>query len=57
MTTDEIDDYMNIWVNSTLLPVQQLLAALKTMFGFAYYERQDVLDAIGLPGTCSGMFK
>ena len=57
MTADEVDAYMNLWITSPLLPVQQLLAALKTMYGFAYYERQDVLNAIGLPGSCSGLIQ
>ena len=57
MTVNEMDAYMNLWITSSLLPVQQLLAALKTIFGFAYYERQDVLDAIGLPGSCSGLVR
>ena len=57
MTADEVDTYMNLWITSPLLPVQQLLAALKTMYGFAYYERQDVLDAIGLPGSCAGLIQ
>ena len=55
MTVEEMDAYMNLWITNSLLSVQQLLAALKTLYGFAYYERQDVLDAIGLPGSCSGL--
>ena len=55
MTDEEASEYMHQWTTSTLTPQLQLLAVLKTVFGFAYYERQDVLDAIGLPGTCSRM--
>lgn len=57
MTDAEVDRYMQRWITSPLLPVQQLLAALKTIFGFAYYERQDVLDAINLPGSCKGLIQ
>ena len=55
MTEQEVDQYMEQWITSTLTSQLQLVAVLKTVFGFAYYERQDVLDAIGLPGTCSKM--
>jgi hypothetical protein len=55
MTEPDLNDYMQQWISSTNTPQLQLVAVLKTLFGFAYFERQDVLDAIGLPGTCSKM--
>jgi hypothetical protein len=45
--------YMQKWVDSTLLIPAQLLAALKTLYGFSYFERQDVLRAIGMPAFCA----
>ena len=51
----ELDEYLNNWAQSTLTPQCQLMAALKTLIGFAYYERIDVLEAIRIPGVCTAM--
>ena len=53
LPADEQKSYMKKWANSTLLIPAQLLAALKTLYGFSYFERQDVLHAIGMPPFCS----
>ena len=52
LSVDEQTSYMKKWANSTLLIPTQLLAALKTLYGFSYFERQDVLHAIGMPPFC-----
>ena len=51
----DLDEYLTTWSQSTLTPLCQLMAALKTLYGFAYYERSDVLEAIGIPGICTAM--
>ena len=53
LPVDEQTSYMKKWANSTLLIPAQLLAALKTLYGFSYFERQDVLHAIGMPPFCA----
>ena len=53
---EEQTSYMTKWANSTLLIPAQLLAALKTLYGFSYFERQDVLHAIGMPPFCAVSF-
>ena len=50
---EEQNNYIQKWSNSTLLIPAQLLAALKTLYGFSYFERPDVLQAIGMPPFCS----
>ena len=55
LSESELDAYMTDWSTSTLTPMCQLIAALKTLYGFAYYERSDVLEAIRIPGVCTGM--
>ena len=53
LNIDEQTLYMTKWTNSNLLIPAQLLAALKTLYGFSYFERQDVLHAIGMPPFCA----
>ena len=53
LDTVEQNAYMQKWIQSTLLIPAQLLAALKTLYGFSYFERQDVLYAIGMPPFCA----
>ena len=48
LSETELDEYHR--GVSTLTPMCQLMAALKTLYGFAYYERSDVLEAIRIPG-------
>ena len=55
LSETELDDYLTEWSQSTLTPMCQLMAALKTIYGFAYYERSDVLESIRIPGVCTGM--
>ena len=55
LSETDIDEYLTEWSQSTLTPMCQLMAALKTLYGFAYYERSDVLEAIGIPGICTAM--
>ncbi len=52
---EALDAYLHDWTTSTVTAQCQLMAALKTLFGFAYYERTDVLEAIRIPGVCVGM--
>ena len=55
LSETELDEYLTEWSQSTLTPMCQLMAALKTLYGFAYYERSDVLEAIRIPGVCTAM--
>jgi hypothetical protein len=50
-TADQIT-YLNEWANSSNLIRCQLLAALKTMYAFSYFEREDVLTAMNLRAIC-----
>ena len=45
--------YLQKWSSSSLLIPSQLMAALKTLYGFSYFERPDVLQAIGMPPFCN----
>ncbi len=55
MDATALDTYLRSWMESTLTAQCQLVAALKTLYGFAYYERTDVLEAIQIPGVCTAM--
>ncbi len=52
MSPEEQAQYLNNWGDSTNLIKSQLFAALKTIFGFAYFEREDVLQAMNLSPYC-----
>ena len=52
MPAEEQTAYLNTWGDSTNLIETQLLAAVKTFFGFAYFEREEVLEAIQIPPFC-----
>ena len=44
--------YLDDWAMSDSIYKQQLFAVLKTIFGFAYFEREDVLASLSLPSYC-----
>ena len=52
LSSKDKEDYLNTWTTSTFLVQAQLLAAVKAIYGFAYFEREDVLKATGLPPFC-----
>ena len=47
------DAYLLSWTQSDNIIQAQLLAALKTMYAFSYFERLDVLKAMGLDPHCA----
>ena len=49
---EEALDYLKRWADSRNLIKSQLLAAVKTLYGFSYFERDDVLSAMGMPPHC-----
>ena len=53
LNLEEQSKYLQKWSNSTLLIPAQLLAALKTLYGFSYFERPDVLQAMGMSPFCN----
>lgn len=55
LSESDLNAYLKTWTESTQVEMCQLVAALKTLYGFAYYERSDVLEAIRIPGVCSAM--
>ncbi len=52
LSLTEQAQYLNDWSKSTWLIPAQLMAALKAIYGFAYFEREDVLHATGLSPFC-----
>jgi len=52
MSDDDRENYLNDWANSDNLIRCQLMAALKTLYGFGYFDRPEVLEACGLPYFC-----
>ena len=42
---EEQTSYMKKWANLLLLIYRLILFFLKTLYGFSYFERQDVLHA------------
>ena len=55
MHHEEQSKYLNAWSNSNNLIEAQLMAAMKTIFGFSYFEREEVLEAIQLSSFCKSM--
>ena len=52
LTFVEQNKYIQRWATSGLLIPAQLFAALKTLYGFSYFERDDVLRAMNMPPFC-----
>ena len=52
MSSSDAAEYLQDWATSAQLIPAQLFAALRTMYGFSYFERVDVLKAMGLPPIC-----
>lgn len=52
MSPQKREEYLNEWGSSSNLIKSQLLAALKTIYGFAYFEREEILNALNLPPFC-----
>lgn len=52
MNSTDAAEYLQGWATSTQLVPAQLFAALRTMYGFSYFERVDVLTAMGMPPIC-----
>ena len=57
LSSDGRNRYLGTWADATNTAQCQLFAALKTLYGFAYYERVDVLLALGIPGACANLLK
>ena len=52
LSNDDAHDYMKRWSESNSLTKAQLLVALRTMYSFSYFERDDVLRAMGRKPHC-----
>ena len=55
MTAETRHEYLQGWAESDNLIQCQLMAAVKTLYGFGYFDREDVLKACGLPYFCGSM--
>tara|TARA_B100000519_G_scaffold112029_1_gene97036 strand:- start:140 stop:418 length:279 start_codon:yes stop_codon:yes gene_type:complete len=53
MPDQEADAYLAAWAHSTSVVRAQLMAAAKALYGFAYFERPEVLAAMQIPPHCS----
>jgi hypothetical protein len=52
LSTQERDEYLRSWIESTYLIPAQLIAALRTIFALTYFERIDVQTAMTIPPSC-----
>ena len=52
LSDDDAHAYLQRWSESSLLIKAQLMIALKTMYAFSYFERGDVLAAMGRTPHC-----
>lgn len=48
--------YLDHWASSNNTIACQLMASLKAIYGFAYFERADVVKACQLPGLCETFY-
>lgn len=55
LPADKVEEYLAQWEHSRAIVRMQLWAALKLFYGLAYFERPDVLEAIGMPIQCGGV--
>lgn len=55
MDEEERDAYLLDWAQSTDIVRCQLMAAVKALYGFGYFDREDVLKACGLPYFCGNL--
>lgn len=52
MPPEKQSEYLNAWGDSANLIKTQLFAALKTIFGFSYFEREEVLKEMNISPFC-----
>jgi hypothetical protein len=52
---DRLEEYIAHWEQSTTVVRLQLWAAIKVMYGLAYIERPDVMEAMNMPFLCGGI--
>ena len=52
LSAEAREQYLQNWTQSNNIIRMQLLAAIKTMYAFSYFERLDVLNAMGLSPHC-----
>ena len=55
MSEEAKQSYLQSWAESDNLIQCQLMAAIKTLYGFGYFDRDDVLQACGLPYFCGSV--
>lgn len=55
MSDSARQEYLQNWAESDNLIQCQLMAAIKTLYGFGYFDRDDVLQACGLPYFCGSV--
>ena len=55
MSPSERTEYLQKWAESDNLIQCQLMAAVKALYGFGYFDRDDVLQACGLPYFCGSI--
>ena len=53
LSAEVATSYLDDWATSQNLIRCQLMAALKAMYGFSYFERDDVLTAMNIPPLCA----
>ena len=52
LSTETGYPYLEGWANSDMVVKSQLWSALKAMYGFSYFERDDVLEAMQTSSHC-----
>ncbi len=51
---ERVAEYLGEWEQSRAVVRLQLWAALKILYSLTYFERPDVMEAIGMPILCGG---
>lgn len=54
LSSDRQNAYLTAWSSAELLVEAQLWSAMKVVFTFGYFDRADVLEAMGVGPKCRG---